>query len=395
MTKKSFLFLASLLMALFSSINVSIANGRSVLDTFGVTVADLSDDTFDKAVQGGFKIVRLDLQWAEVEQRKGVYNWELYDEVMRDLNARKLHAMFILDFNNPLYNPSRDPMDAIDTREEIEGFRNFAVAAVRRYESNSPIWEIYNEPNRKEFWKDPDPLEYVALVKAVVPAMRKVDRKIIVIGPALGHAPDANPDLIDKLDYAYLEKTFQAGLLDYINAVSIHPYPDEKPEYVSNIYSKVRTLIKTYAPPNRRYAIVSSEWGYSTLSGVTPNEQTHANYWVRLFLVNASEGIAGSIGYKLEYTTIDPTLSPYEFGFMLFNADGQPKLAFKQIQDMTNTLKGLRFIKRHPSTSTTYLLEFASTSRTVIAAWVTGASKEAKIYGKTYLLNQKPIFVLK
>jgi polysaccharide biosynthesis protein PslG len=373
----------------------SLAVPKNVPTGLGITIADLSNATLDKAVRGGFKIIRVDLQWAEVEQVKGQYNWSTYDGFVSGLKVRGLRPMFILDFNNPLYNPSKDYMDAVDTPQEISGFKNFAVAAVKRYQSANPIWEIYNEPNRPQFWSNPDPLEYVNLVKATAPAMRQANPSVYIIGPALGHDPNANPDSIDKVDYVYLAKTFKAGLLNYIDAVSIHPYPDGQPEYAFGIYSKVRSLINAYAPAGKRYPIISSEWGYTTAAYISSNARVHANFWTRMYLVNMSQNVPVSIGYKLEYSTLDPSLDDYELGFPLFKANGQAKLAYTQVRAMITTLEGLSFVKRYASAKDDFLLEFSNGTKSVIAAWTTTSVHTVTIYGKPQSISGKPIYVLK
>jgi polysaccharide biosynthesis protein PslG len=375
-----------------SSNAVSPALPKTAQHSLGVTITDLSDDTLNKAVQAGFKMIRADLQWGEVEQVKGRYDWSTYDGFIAGLQARGLRPMLILDFNNPLYNPNQDYMDPIDTPQEIEGFKNFAVAAVKRYQHLNPIWELYNEPNRPQFWRKPNPLEYINLVKATVPAMRQVNPGIYVIGPALGHDPNANPESIDKLDYAYLEQTLKAGLLRFVNAVSIHPYPDAEPEQAIGIYAKVNKLIDQYATASKP-PIISSEWGYTSAAAISSDPQTHANYWSRMFLVNLSQKIPVSIGFKLEYSTLDPGLDEYELGFPLFDANGQAKLAYTQIQELSNILEGFSFIRRLSSARDDYLLKFSSPTKTLVIAWTTSADHEVKIDSKAYTLSGKPIFI--
>jgi polysaccharide biosynthesis protein PslG len=368
---------------------------KNTSNGFGITITDLTTSTLDKAVGGGFTFIRTDLHWGDIEQVKGRYNWAAYDKLLQELKRRKLRAMFILAFNNPHYNPTRDYMGSIDTRTEIEGFKKYAAAAVERYKNEQVIWEFYNEPNRPEFWRKPDPIAYMQLVKSVVPTLRKVDPDAVIIGPALGHKPNANPDLVDNLDYGYLEKVLKSGLLEYVDAVSIHPYPDGRPEILTNINAKVQALIKKYARSGKATPVINSEWGYSTSAFITRSAQTHADYWTRIYLMGLAEKMPMSIGYKLEYTLLDPTLTPYELGFMLFNSNGKPKLAYKQVGDAIRMLRGLSFVKRSASSPDVYLLEFTGAGKTIVAAWSTAVSRTVIIFGKPWKLTGKPIFVRK
>jgi polysaccharide biosynthesis protein PslG len=374
---------------------------HAVPNSMGVLVHDFSDTNLNRASQAGFKVVRMDLEWGAVETViKGQYNWSEYDVIINRLKARGLRPMLILDFNNPLYNNllhGEGYMDGIDTPQEREGFKNFAVAAVKRYQDLvNPIWEIYNEPNRPTFWSDPSAEEYMKLVKVVVPAMRQAKSNLFIIGPALGHAPSKDgTDEIIKVDFGYLESTFALGILNYVDAVSIHPYPDGEPELALGIYYDVRYLMNMYAP-GKNIPIVSSEWGYSSAAGYLPGDklQAQANYLTRMYLINVSQKVL-SIAYKLEYGSPDPSADAYEKGFSWFKRDGQANPVYAQVQKMIAALKGLSFVKRLASGSEDYLLEFSNGPKTVTAAWTTGTAHRVTIYNKSVTLSGKPVYITK
>jgi polysaccharide biosynthesis protein PslG len=370
----------------------SLALSQLVPNSVGIMVHTLNDRNLDRAAQAGFGIVRLDFDWATVEEVKGQYNWSYYDPIVNRLKTRGLRPLFILDFNNPLYGESY--MDGVDTPEEREGFKNFAVAAVKRYQQRiNPIWEIYNEPNRPTFWSDPSAEEYVKLVKAVVPAMRQAKPNLFIMGPGLGHAPNADPDDLIKVDFGYLESTFALGILNYVDAVSIHPYPDGKPELALGIYNDVRYLMNMYAP-GKNIPIVSSEWGYSTSAWYSNTEALQANYLTRMYLINLSQKVL-SIGYKLEYGSPAPDADAYELGFSWFKSNGKANLVYYQVQTMISQLRGLSFVRRLPSVDTDYFMEFSNGTKTVTAAWTSEAAHTLTIYGRSVRLSGKPIYVTK
>jgi polysaccharide biosynthesis protein PslG len=358
----------------------------------GIMTHTFTDENLDSAAQAGFGIVRLDLEWGAVEEVKGQYNWSEYDTIVSRIEVRGLKPMFILDFNNPLYGEGS--MDSLDTPEERAGFKNFAVAAVERYQQRlSPIWEIYNEPNRPTFWADPSAEDYMKLVEVVVPAMREAEPDLFIIGPGLGHAPNADPDSLIKVDFGYLESTFALGLLDYVDAVSIHPYPDGEPELAFSIYDDVRAMMETYAPGNN-VALVSSEWGYSTGASYSNTEELQADFLTRMYLINLSQGVL-SIAYKLEYGSPATDADAYELGYSWFAADGTANLAYAQVQAMIGELRGLSFVRRLPSAETDYFMEFSDGARTVTAAWTTGDAHEVTVYGKPVMVDGTPVYLTK
>ncbi len=362
---------------------------KAIPDAIGVMVHDTSDANLDRAANAGFKIIRLDLTWYAVEQTKGTYDWSEYDAIAGRLKARGLRPLFILNFNNPNYGAVAE-MDGIDTPEERNGFTAFAVAAVKRYQDTlNPLWEIYNEPNRPTFWTDPSAQEYVNLVKVVVPAMRTASPNLFIMGPGLGHAPALDgTDTQIKVDFGYLESTFAYGLLDYVDAVSIHPYPDGEPELAIGVYEDVRWLMNMYG---QRRPIVSSEWGYSSEAQGSNTPQGHANFLTRMYLVNLSQEVV-SVGYKLEAGSPDPTADLYERGFSWFQDDGSAKPVYAQVQAMSTALSGLSFVKRLPSDEGDYVLEFSNGTKTVVAAWTTRLPHSVTVDGRPVRITDQPIY---
>src|SRR4051812_27044022 len=68
----------------------------------------------------GFKWVRMDFSWSGTETKPGEYDWSAYDELTANLEKRGLHALYILDYSNPLYEAAvtnRNPF----TQQEQRG----------------------------------------------------------------------------------------------------------------------------------------------------------------------------------------------------------------------------------------------------------------------------------
>ena len=154
---------------------------------FGVALHDFSDATLDVASNAGFTLIRTDFFWSEVEKVRNVYDWSVYDKLMQGLKARNLRPQFVIGFNNPDVYGGRW-MEGITMSFEVSAYAAFAAAAVERYRDMDPIWEIYNEPNRDNFWEPTaNPAEYMTLAKSAISAIRQVQPDAIVIAPALGH----------------------------------------------------------------------------------------------------------------------------------------------------------------------------------------------------------------
>jgi len=231
-------------------------------DCLGVNIhfTDPRPGELEMLAAAGFKWVRMDFGWGGTERKKGEYDFSAYDRLVTALDKFKIRAVFILDYGNSLYAEPGDQSpftSRANTPEFREAFGKWAVAAVKHFKGRGYLWEMWNEPNGG-FWKSPDKTgDYIALAKSTGEALRQAGllgpKGEAFIGPATS-----------TIDLPYLEACFKAGLLDYWDAVSVHPYRQSAPETVEEEYRSLRLLIRKYAPKDKVIPIVSGEWGYSS-----------------------------------------------------------------------------------------------------------------------------------
>jgi len=252
----------------------------------------------DMMAAAGFRAVRMDFGWAGIERKKGEYDWSAYDELTTNLEKRGIQPYYILDYSNGLYEETvvtKNPITGKEHKdvaspqrpESVAAFARWAAAAARRYAGRRVIWEIWNEPNIT-FWKPkPEVRQYTALALATIKAIREADPNAIVVGPATSEVP-----------VPFLEEFFKSGVLEHLDAVSVHPYRNysKPPETAVDDYKKLRALIERYAPAAKKnMPILSGEWGYAShTKGVSLEMQ--ANFIVRQQLANLSPGCPSRFG---------------------------------------------------------------------------------------------------
>ena len=61
------------------------------------------------------------------------------------------------------------------------------------------------------------------------------------------------------IDLSFLEACFRAGMLQYWDGVSVHPYRLTGPETTLPEFAALRALIDKYAPSNKSVAMVSGQ----------------------------------------------------------------------------------------------------------------------------------------
>lgn len=321
----------------------------------------------------GFKWVRVDFTWTGIERRKGVYDWSEFDAFTSGLARHGLRPYYILDYSNPLYeqnvtniNPITGKPEATATAspqhaESVAAFARWAGAAAEHFSGRGVIWEIWNEPNISFWAPKPDAAQYAALALAAARAIRAADPQACIVAPASS-----------GFSWNFIETGLKAGLLENIDAVSVHPYRGDAPETAAADFARLRALIKQYAPPGKTVPIISGEWGYPTSThGITLN--TQAAFIVRQQLSNLLNGVPLSIWYDWKNDGEDPGNREHNFGTV--GQDLNPKPAYLAIQTLTRELSGYRIAgRRDTGNPNDFVLVLTNNpGETKLAAWTTGA----------------------
>ena len=348
----------------------------------GIQVHDLSDATLDICAGAGFTFVRTDLFWSDVETQRHKLDWSRWDPFVAGLTARELRPLFILGFNNPDVYGGRW-MEGVTNYIEMQAFTAFAAAAATRYRDANPIWELWNEPNRANFWVPREnPVEYMALARATAEAIRRAQPDAAIIGPALGHKVGE-----PVLDLAFLQACLDDGLAGFVDAISIHPYVD--PEVVAPDFEAVRAMVDA-AAKGRMLPVMSTEWGFATNKFVSDDLQ--ADVLVRMFLINLSLGVPLSIAYVAVDRTED-YVPEEERTYGIARGDHSPKAAYHALREMNARLAGVRFAEALPTAPGDVALAFEGEGRRWVAVWTAGDPHEAEVAGQIVQLTSRPIYL--
>jgi hypothetical protein len=329
----------------------------------------------DMLAATGVTWIRMDWGWGRTEKQKGVYDFSEPDKLVKLLEKYNLKAIFILSYGNKLYSPVSPA-----TPESREAFARWAVTAAKRYAGKGILWEMWNEPNIK-FWRPkPNVNDYIALAKLTGEAFKREVPNEAFIGPTLA-----------RMDWEFFEACFKGGLLEYFDAVSVHPYRNTAPDTVAPDYGKLRLLIDKYAPKGKTIPILSGEWGYSSAEGRLSEEQ-QARYLARQWLVNIASGVPISIWYDWRDDGDDPKEIEHRFGMVRRPHSMPPKPPFEAkpaygaSQTLINVLRGYRFEKRLPTNSEeNWVLQFRRGKEIKWAAWTsksTGGNMVIPFVGK-------------
>jgi hypothetical protein len=188
---------------------------------------------------GGWSMVRMDINWNRVETVQGQYNFDyggqwpvnvLYDNWSTQLGKQNLFILNDVVATNPIYG-------AKWSQTWQDGFVNFAAAVAAKWKGSNNIYEILNEPFNDPVDPSYPPGLYTNLAHRVSQAMRAIDPDVKIIGPAV--SPLFAPN--------YLRQWFWNGLLNDVDAISLHPYTyNQAPEQIVSMYADVRSWMQQY-----------------------------------------------------------------------------------------------------------------------------------------------------
>lgn len=346
-----------------SAIDRFLSETPTVPDSFGINIHFFNNDAGWKALAStGSKWVRQDFFWDRVEKQKGVYDFTETDALVNAVTGRDLKLLGILCYSNPFYEKQRN----ITTEEGRRAFVRYAEALVTRYRGKPIVWEIWNEPNNGGFWVGNDPKLYTQLVKETAAALRKADPDVVLLGPS-----------VYQFDFPYIEACLKEGLLDHLDAISIHPYLRRHPELLVPRMAELRALLEKYTPAGRKpLPIVCSEWGFSTTDqGVEGGAARVA----RSLFLGIMEKMPIHIYYTLWNGGTNPANAEQNYGLFTRHPWLLPRPGAVSFTTATRVLDGFSFgrripVEEHPEL---FLLEFRKGDETRLVHWV-GAEDDSK-----------------
>lgn len=284
-------------------------------ESLGVQLKKDTDSakTLDQVKGLGLTWVRRGFIWEAIEKEKGVYDFSRYDRLMADCKARSLTIVGCIAFSNKLYGHAKDEPGRA-------AYAKLAAALVTRYKDYDIVWEIWNEPNTMTFWgkhgKKGNTKEYadqyLGLVKAAVPAMKKANPNCIILGGSVSNMWTES--------YKWMDSIFEAGVLKTgIDGWSVHPYGLKSPEDYIEAYDIMRKSMAKHGGP-ANIPVLNTERGFPLgkaegHAGGAENMAKEYQAWhvVRQFLVDMLCDVNVTIwyewiGYKKEgFSLYSPT----------------------------------------------------------------------------------------
>lgn len=306
-------------------------------------------DVIPVIARSGINNIRDEIYWAGIEKTKGTFAFPAnFDAYMAEAKANHLEPLIVLSFGNPNYdNTPKAPTygNAPFTDEGRAGYARYAEEVLKHYGDQIKAVEIWNEYNGT-FGKGPaakdKPRYYFEMLKVAHDAIKKLRPDVTVVGISAVAAP-----------FPYFEELFKRGALQYMDALSLHPYRTQSPpEGLERQLAKLQELVKKYNNGQPKPIWITELGWYlkksDDRSDFVITEADQAKYLVRAVTLCLSAGVEKFYWYHARDDKSFPTS-----GVLRGPGDPlgryAPKPAYVAYSTLARELDSATFEKREPT----------------------------------------------
>ena len=253
------------------------------------------------AKKAGYASLRDSIRWPEMEKSKGAL--KLSPPVAKEIELCRQYGMDLMATDN-----SQNP-DVYEDSAPLRGEE--ATAAYRKYREwmatelagVSEALEAHNEYNLH--FPTSTPADYVHMMKNLYESTKKANPNMKVLG-------------IDTagLDTGLMRRYFEAGALDYMDAVSYHPY-DHAVSFEDGFQMlgapAVRKLMEEFGGGDKEIWVTETGWHEGLNNRITSDDKAY--YLARALLQNAALKVFDRIYfYEFVDSGIEPSYGESSYG---------------------------------------------------------------------------------
>ncbi len=216
-----------------------VFGAESLLLGVNTALEQYDDETLDARLallaRQGVRLVRQEFRWADLEPRRGAFDWRASDRIVAALRKHRIRVLPVL-WTTPVWAraPSASanfPPTLTAPPHDVDDFARFVAAFAARYDlpddpDHSPIlaYQIWDEPNLSAAWGNGliNPTYYLQMLRAARAAIHSVNPRARIVLAAL--APTVEQSNVNLAPQQYLLKLYQLGGHQAFDIVAAKPY---------------------------------------------------------------------------------------------------------------------------------------------------------------------------
>ena len=207
---------------------IKAKNSSEITDSYwGIQASTQDEVLLKKMSEIGVKWTRLEAKWPEIEKEKGKYSWEKTDRSFQVTLDNSIIPFVTLGGGHKMYTPlttyadpklsaiyGYKPAPPTHSDSSMEAWLNFVTATIERYKDQIKYWEIWNEPNHRNYWGDiPNGADYGYLVRETSKIIKKIQPDAVILAGSLA-----------GIDPEFIHQFLSEGTADLIDIITYHNY---------------------------------------------------------------------------------------------------------------------------------------------------------------------------
>jgi hypothetical protein len=269
----------------------------------------------------GMTWIRIEIGWQAVEWSQGTLDWSYIDPMVNLAQGYGFKILGLVTYAPDWATTGNTPTMHGSPTDPTQ-FAEFASAAATHYQGKINAWEVWNEPNIREFWgPTPDVARYATLLEVTYQAIKAVDPSSTVLSGGLSSAGQITPlDFVEGLN--------AIGANKYLDGVALHPYTFPELPNVAGIQSI--TSVHDVMQKQVWLTEFGAPTGTAPYAAVSTTDQATA-----MAQVLSWEKTTPWAGPVFVYDMVDAGTDPNNImdNFGLLDAAGNPKPAYLAVKN--------------------------------------------------------------
>jgi hypothetical protein len=298
---------------------------REVASRIGLNVHIPSNAILeDVGMNLGVRRIRADFEWPRIEPAEGEFHWEEYDRLVGRSLELGIEVLALLSYTPAWASSVPANPQPSDPPALTEFWTNAVREAALRFRGRVRYWQLWNEPNVREFWSGSMAQFRENILEAGARALKDADPNALLVSPGLANLGNWRSwfreamlakDLIDVVNHHNYGETGSDAILDLERDSILRP--------------SLRTLMRELGVDDRPFWL--TETGRQSQEGdqleyyqeVVATLRERA--WVeRVFFFHYWDGPGGGDG-----------------GFGIVNEDFSPKPAYRFLQTVLRPARAM------------------------------------------------------
>jgi hypothetical protein len=224
-------------------------------------------------------------RWPDIEPSKGHWNFNGLDKAVNLAEQHDTQILLTLA-TTPQWASAHPDLKSgwqqpglTSEPSSIDDWRAFVTQVATRYKGKISAYEIWNEPNLKQYWMG-NTDQLIALVRTAHDAIKAVDPNALIVSPAATTSGGVG----------WLDEFLSKGGGQYVDVIGYHFYVHpQPPEATADLAQKVKQAMQKNGMSNK--PVWCTEIGWSEPKPF-PSDELAAAYVARTYAVSWAAGVS-------------------------------------------------------------------------------------------------------